>query len=383
MRLLFAGALGLLAPGLGHAAGYGTVSSLLMAEGLSVRSLGLSGAWTALAAGEDAPHANPAGLAALRGTALGGGHVLGLLGDRLSYVDLGLALGDAGAIGLNAAYWGGEDTARDAFGNDLGTFSNRQTLAGLTLAKALSPGWSLGLGAKGLIEENGGQSDQSFAGDLGIQGPLGWRRGRFGLAVLNAGQQVSRGAGLPNAPTPLRVALGAAVPFLTPDWHWEADLQSLPYEGQARLLLGSELKMSVNDWQPQSEHGRFNAPAPAQLSLRFGGSFGLLRQEDARLSLGAGIDLPPSTSVDYALQSLGELGLTHRFSVSLRFAAQLLAGSLGAELSAPYGLKVEPQIDGLLLSWDDANERVAGYNLYSDYGVLVERLNSKPIPGRT
>src|ERR1019366_1483856 len=51
-------------------------------------------------------------------------------------------------------------------------------------------------------------------------------------------------------------------------------------------------------------------------------------------------------------------------------------------LKAPYGLSVERRFDGLVIHWQDDNERVAGYNLYSDYGVLVDRLNPKPVEGR-
>ena len=359
-----------------HPAGFGTVSALLMAESLSVQPLGQGGAWTARAQGEASLQENPAGLAGQAGISLGGGQVLGLLDDRLTWLDAAAALGHGWGLGIQAAYQNGQDTARDAFGNDLGTFSDTASLGGLALGLDLGAGWRVGLGAKGLSENNGGQVASSAAADLGLQGPLGPAdSGRsFGIAVLNAGSTLP-GNGSSGLPTPLRIQAGAAVPLLTPRWQVEADAQDLPQEGQARLLLGSELGFDV-----PGEDGYHGA-------LRLGGQWGLLLAEDPVLCLGANLGNGPDWDLDYALQSLGALGLAHRFSLTLRFlghahgAAPVAAAGAGG-MTAPYGLRALRQIDGLLLSWQDDDAGVKGFNLYSDYGVLVERLNPAPVEGK-
>lgn len=352
------------------AGAFGTTGSLLMAEGLAVRPLGAALAFTALADDEASLHINPAGLARLDGFAVGGGHVLGLLGTRVSYLDLAYSQPQSAALGMQAAYFGDSDTLRDGAGNALGTFENRQMLLGLALAKELLPGWRVGLQIKGLREEYAGSGSNSFAGDLGLQGPLarGWR---FGLAVLNAGQQGAFAGNSQTYQTPLRVQGGVALPLFTPAWKLELDLQGLPYEQQARLLLGSELKVDLAG----EDHAR--------LALRGGTQAGLIKAEDSRLYLGAGVELPPHYALDYALLNLGTLGLTHRISLALHFQGTPDLGPRAEGLGAPYGIKVIDQYDGLLITWSDTNERVAGYNLYSDYGVLAERLTPKPVTGRS
>ena len=340
-----------------------------MAEGLAVRPLGAAFAFTALADDESSVHINPAGLARLEGFAVGGGHVLGLLDTRLSYLDLAYSLPQSGALGLQAAYMGDSETQRDGYGIETGNFDNHQLLLGLALAKELAPGWRVGLQAKGLQESYAGSASTSLAGDLGVQGPLprGWR---FGLAVLNAGQQQAE-SGRDSYGTPLRVQGGVAVPVFTPAWKLEMDLQGLPQEQQLRALIGTELKVDIA------------AQEPTRLALRGGTQVGFLRAEDSRLYLGAGVELPPNYALDYALLNLGTLGLTHRFSLALRFqGARATPGPPAAALGSPYGVKVTEQFDGLLITWADPNERVSGYNLYSDYGVLAERLTPKPVVGR-
>ena len=188
--MLCLGLLGLARPV--QSAAFGTTGSLLMAEGLAVRPLGAGFAFSALTDDESSLQVNPAGLARLNGLAVSGGHVLGLLGTGISYVDLGHGLPGTGALGIQAAYFGDSDTQRDVYGVAQGSFDDRQVLVGLGLAKELAPGWRLGLQAKGLQESYAGSSTNSVAGDLGLQGPLprGWR---FGAAILNAGQALDPG----------------------------------------------------------------------------------------------------------------------------------------------------------------------------------------------
>jgi hypothetical protein len=365
-----------LAPFCAYAGAFGGSGALLMAEGLAVRPLGAGGAFVALSDDESSLHVNPAGLARLDGLALSGGHVLGLLGTQLSYVDLGYSLREAGAVGLQAAYFGDSDTLRDSQGTELGTFEDRQVLVGLGLAKEMRPGWRFGFQAKGLREEYAGNGSTSFAGDVGLQGPLpyGWR---FGVALLNAGQQLPSATGVETFAPPMRIQGGVALPFFTPAWKVEADVQGLPNEQQVRLLFGTELKADITG----DKTGK-NPQPDSRLALRCGTQVGLMRSEEPRLYLGAGVELPPSYALDYALLNLGTLGLTHRFSLALHFQGKRDLGPPAEGLSAPFGIHVTEQFDGLLITWSDPNERVAGYNLYSDYGVIAERLTSKPVVGR-
>jgi hypothetical protein len=357
----------------GAGAAFGTTGALILAEGLAVRPLGLAGAYTALADDEASQHVNPAGLARVEGLQVGGGHGLGLLDERLSYLDLAWRPGRSLGLGLRAAHWGGQDQIRDAFGQELGSLNNQEVLLGLSLGAALASGWRLGLGLSAVQSDYGGRRLNSLAGDLGLQAELP-RGFRFGAALLNAGRSFDAD----ELPTPLRVRAGLAHDVFTPSWQLEADIEALPVEEQGRLLLGTEYRFAPTDAaaDPGDRRGESGRPV---LSLRAGVAVGLLQAEDARLSLGAGVALPPLTRIDYALLNLGPLGPTHRLSLSLSLARSAPPGPPGARLKAPYGLTVTAQNGGLVLQWQDANEAVAGYNVYSDYGVVVERLNPSPL----
>jgi hypothetical protein len=360
------------------AGGFGSTGALLMAEGLAVRNQGLGQAFSALADDEASLQVNPAGLARQQGLSIGGGHVLGLLDDHTSYLHGAWRAGANVGLGLQAAYASVDDEARDVFGNFQGTFSDRQILGGLGLGFTVAPGWRLGLAGKALQEDLGGSTSLALAGDLGLQVdlPRGWSAG---ASLLNVG---SEDTGTERLSTPVRVQAGVSAPFFSPRWQVEADLQDLPVEEQARLLVGTEISFDLND-----ALGPDAGPsAPQRLRLRAGGQFGFLKQEAARLSLGAGIGFGPNFTLDYALQDLGVLGQTHRFSLSLRFLQPGSAhpdGPVSTAMSAPYGLQVTPQFDGLLISWQHDDKAVLGYNLYSDYGVLVERLNNEPLSKNT
>lgn len=358
-----------------RAGGFGSTGALLMAEGLAVRPQGMAQAFSALADDESSLQANPAGLARQQGLSLGGAQVLGLLDDRISLVHGAWRVGSAVGIGFQAAFASAEDQGRNAFGVETGGFSDRQTLAGLGLGFEPLPGWRFGFAAKGLLEDLGGAQSQAVAGDAGLQVDLaqGWRAG---AALLNAGS-VDAGGGT-RLSTPMRVQAGVSAPFFTPRWQVEADLQELPVEEQLRLLLGTEIGFSLDEGAGEGSQ------RPTRAALRGGAVAGLLKNEALRLSLGASLGFGPHFTLDYALQDSGVLGQTHRFSLSLRFSPSAAAsahvdGPAAAELSAPYALEVTPQFDGLLIRWQHDDQAVKGYNLYSDYGVLVERLNAEPL----
>jgi hypothetical protein len=343
-----------------HAA-FGGTSGLLLAEPLSVRPMGLAGAFASQADDESAIQANPAGLSQVRGFSLGGGQLIGLLGLQASQLSVVTSVAPRVSLGLMAAYLYDSDTLRDATGNESGTFSNSNLLAILALGAGLGPGWRLGGGFKLLQESYAGLNSLSVAGDLGVQGPV-WRGIRFGALAQNLGVSL-----------PLRLQGGFSLPLFVTNWRLNLEAQDLAAEGQWRSLIGSELTFDLGDGDPKAHE------LPLQGALRAGFAGGLGQSELGRASFGAGLTLPPSYALDYALVSVGELGATHRLSLALRFPGARQASLPGAALAAPYRLEAEEMPGGILLSWEDPNERVEGYNLYADYGVMADRVNAKPI----
>ena len=342
-----------------------------MAEGFAVKPQGQANAAVASADDETSLHSNPAGLARLHGLALGGGHILSYLDTRISYLDLASGLGNSGTLGVQVGYLSDTDTRRDAYGKDQGEFTNTNLLAGLAYALPLVANWRLGLGAKYLHESYAGLARSSLAGDLGLQASLagGWQ---LGAAVQNFGAQLS--SATPTYATPLRVQAGVASTFFLPTWVMELDLQALPFEGTARLLYGTTLSIEIPEWRVQAGPAQ---PNP-QVHVRAGLAAGLITSEPTRLNLGAGLDLPPTYSVDYALVNQGILGNTHRFSLSLHYAGIEFKGPSGADLAAPYALKAAETLEGLVLEWQDVNEKTEGYNIYNETNIGPDRLTPRP-----
>ena len=346
-----------------------------MAQPLSVRPTGMGQAFTSQADDESSIQSNPAGLSQVRGFTLGGGQLIGLEGLQASDLSVVTALSSQSALGLEAAYLYDSDTYRDAYGNPYGSFNNSNLLADLAFGSALGQGaWSLGGGVKVLQESYALSNSLSLAADLGIQGPV-WRGIRFGAVAQNLGAQL-QSQSTATSPLPIRLQGGLSLPFFMSNWRLNVEAQDLPEDGQLRAMVGTELRLDLGEVDPKTQE------LPLRASLRAGFSGGLSYGEPGGASFGAGLELPPTYALDYALASNGDLGPIHRISLSLRFPGAALPAPPGSGLSAPYHLRITEEADGILLSWDDANPRVAGYNLYADYGVLVDRLNTKPVRHR-
>jgi hypothetical protein len=165
---------------------------------------------------------------------------------------------------------------------------------------------------------------------------------------------------------------GAAAPLYQKMWWLAVEAQALPLDSQLRLQAGTELNLDIS---------AYDKGEPLRLSLRAGLRAGVIQEEETRPSFGFGLFIPPSYQLDYAALTSGIFPTTHRFSLSLRFL-ELGPGTPPASgLSAPFHLEVAQELDGILLTWEDSNPRVDGYNIYADYGVLVERLTPKAVKG--
>ncbi len=349
----------------------GQSGALFLADPLQPRALSLGQAWVAAADQESSLGLNPAGLAKLRGASLNAGHSLGFLGTQFSNLSLGLGLSQGVGLGIRAAYLFDQDKLTDGFGNILGEFGDQDLLLGLGLGFEIVPRWRLGFELKYFRQNLAGSEASAFAADVGLQGPL-LPRLRWGLAAQNMGTGID--GHLKNFPLALRVQGGISLAFLNNLTRFSLDAQALPNEGQARAMAGLEFGFRSTDFDAISKSEKLS-----RYFLRLGIAQGFLTTEDARLSAGAGVIFEPNLELNYALLSVGPLPAQHRFGLSLRFENARLPGPRGASLSAPYGLGSEREPDGLRLRWQDANERVEGYNLYADWGVNLDKLNIKPI----
>ena len=194
----------------------------------------------------------------------------------------------------------------DISGNTLGSFTPRDQVFTVSYSKAIlefsdkdidvSIGVSLKYIKSGIVD-----SAKSYAGDVGVMtynfGDIPYR-----LAVT----ATNMGGGLTydkeSNPLPLTFKLGAAVnPFRN---LLVATDVVLPKQNKPNVLLGVELATAPNELTRLCVRGGLNAQ---QMSDGLGG-----------LSLGIGATLH-FFSLDYAFVPMGELGATHRISLTFDF----------------------------------------------------------------
>lgn len=324
MRVLLAAFAVSIAPA--FASGPGTSAGQFLRIPVGARAPALGGAFSALADDITAIHYNPAGLAQLEGKEAAISYNAYFKDTASQFLGYGQKIGActlAGAINLFAV----KDiekrsvSAGDADKPDLGTFKAQDM--------ALSLGWGhkfdvsgkdLNVGAAlkyitsdlgdttgvGLSIGNKDAKADTVAVDLGVMAPLGEPESMMGgslqgsLAVLNLGGELKYAN--EGDPLPLNIKPGVA-------WKGKAGGKALNAVLDADLIVND----SVNLINLGFEYWMIE-----QLGLRAGYQLG--RDKGAGPGIGAGLGFRHAgLGVDYAFVPFGDLGDTHRVSLSLKF----------------------------------------------------------------
>lgn len=272
--------------------------------GAGARSLGMGGAYTALADGAYAVYWNPAGLAraekrqvALSHAELGNG----TRHDHIAYAHPTSRAAFGGAVTyLSHGAIGG----RDALGRPTGNYDASDAAA--TFAAAVKTEFAdLGLSVKYIRSHIASSEAQGAALDAGVKRelPAGDGKVLLGAALRNMGP------GLKFADQrndlPLRAAFGAAYRF-EKGHSLAVEFQKGPRGAGSEGGAGGEYK---------AFEGVFLRLGYTSKSAAAGGAgFDAARG----LTLGLGLERG-GYSLDYAAQAAGELGNTHRFTLSARF----------------------------------------------------------------
>ncbi|OGR81604.1 MAG: hypothetical protein A2X32_03530 [Elusimicrobia bacterium GWC2_64_44] len=194
----------------------------------------------------------------------------------------------------------------DISGNTLGSFTPRDSVYTISYSKAILEfsdkdiDVSIGVSAK-YIKSSIVSSARSYAADVGIM-TYNFSDIPYRLAVT----ATNMGGGLTfdkeSNPLPLTFKLGAAVnPFR--NMLVAADVV-MPKANRPNLLLGAELATAPNEL--------------TRLCVRAGLNAQKMRESVGGLSLGLGATLH-FFSLDYAFIPMGELGTTHRLSLTFDF----------------------------------------------------------------
>lgn len=269
------------------------------------RAAALGGAYCA--AGDDAwaVFSNPAGTALPSRQEIALGHnewLAGLRNESLAYV-YPLASGAALFGGVNALLSGAMDNY-NASGQKTGSFNSQEGALSFGVSGALGGGYYGGAALKGLYQSAAGAGAAAWAGDAGLLKKSGdWT---IGASAANFGGAMKLGS--TSFPLPLMLRGGLAWRFL--DLYRLSGEVLKAGESAAAAALGAEAEFL------SGPHESFFARA----GYRPGRSL----YAGSGISAGLGFK-SGDLRVDYAFTPYGELGNSHRLTLSLRFGRERAA----------------------------------------------------------
>ncbi|MBI4802130.1 MAG: PorV/PorQ family protein [Elusimicrobia bacterium] len=290
----------------------GTTGAGFLNLGMGARPIAMGGAYSAVADDASAVYWNPAGLVRSEGASFMFMHASYLSGISFDYLSFASSKGDS-AFGGSLGYMNaGSIDQTDNSGNPLGSYQPRDYCGTLSYAADLevlgaeTGRFSAGLSAKFLsstITRKAGTVafDAGLAGKIELFGaPL-----RLGFVAQNVGPGLKYDN--KRDPLPTTYKLGGAVD-VSGSWLFSAELAA-PRGNAPYLSLGTE-------------HTAYSSDNMSVL-LRAGMNTLTLSDISGLNGISGGLGLAFSrVSVDYAVMLFGELGMTHRLSMTLKLGSQ-------------------------------------------------------------
>jgi hypothetical protein len=300
--LSFAGLLVLAAlarPGLAAVASVASLADPLDNAGAGARPIAMGSAFVGVADDPSALFWNPAGLGGLQNVDLALDHNAWLAGIVQETLVLGLPMGDLGGFGFSANYVNyGSLPGYDDSGAKTADYSADRYGFDAGWGKEILSGLSAGAALKGSAQVIDGSTYSDLSLDLGaLWSP--WRELRLGLDYSNLGTPV---AGYPLA-ADLRVGGSYRFELAKTNHLLVAAAASFEPQGVNRLQVGVEDQI----YSFLAIRAGYQA---AQTDTEIQGVDGL------SLGVGATVD---NFTLDYAFLPYGDLGTTHRISLSYEF----------------------------------------------------------------
>lgn len=263
------------------------------------RAVGLGDAYVALASGSDALDWNPAGMNSVRDLQASASHLSYVQDIGVDTLNLALPIYGLGAWGLGLDYLYSSDTGFDNWGNSTGDFNIFDFSAKVAISFELP--WDMHVGGlyKILREGYGPQLTMGSAFDLGWQWKSLFDHLDLGVTAGNLGTPIALGQSFGLLPMTFK---GGAALHLGEHLLISSDYDYQMVDFVSKVHLGAELG---------SDAGPFHVAAR--------GGYTLSPQQDlgglAGLGVGGGISFGRWTA-DYAWQPMGDLGSTHRISLT-------------------------------------------------------------------
>lgn len=288
-----------LAPACPVSAGRGTDAAPFLKVDTGARSVGMGGAFAAVADDASAIFHNPAALALAGRKEIMFSHtewVEGIRNETLSYVH---PTGTDWAFGGGARMlFSGPMKKYDRNGVDLGHFSHNEGFFSAGAALGLGDNFSAGLAVKYIYQDADKESASAYAADAGLLYYDDYLR--FALAMENAGSKLKLYQDKFSLPSGYKAA--CAWQAMESSW-LTAQVTYRPIGGYS-VAAGAEHKFVVLRDN--------NVFARAGYMSRDGSYAG------SGLALGLGVG-NSSLKLDYAFTPFGDLGNVHRFSFSAKF----------------------------------------------------------------
>jgi hypothetical protein len=280
----------------------GTTAAGFLKEGAGARAAGMGEAYSALVDEAGAIYWNPAALATLRRPSVTLMHSASVASMSYEFAAYGQKLGDKGGFGLGVQRQSaGSLGGRDESGFETGGFSPVDTAFLAGAARRLGP-VSLGASAK-LVQSKIVKSASTAAADLGVLWP-GTAGGKWSAALTatNLGGKLRYEKDSEQLPSAWRAGIG-----YRPSGSWALGLDAVvPNDNGGYLAAGAEWIAASND--------RYSLAIRAGYNGRSSGNEG--GSEGFAAGLGFGFR---GVGVDYAFVPMGDLGQSHRISLSYSF----------------------------------------------------------------
>ncbi|TPW21867.1 MAG: hypothetical protein FD126_265, partial [Elusimicrobia bacterium] len=285
-----------------RAAGAGAEPFNFLFLDADARPVGMGGAYTALVGDANSLLYNPAGLARVVGHEASFMHNQHFREITQEYAAYASRWGFG--ANLNALRFGktGRTTYSNPGGGGLSSVDMNSLALGAGYGREVTPGLRAGAGVKLIRESIAGVTAQGYALDLGVQHDVAFLPG---------------------------LALGAAVQNIGPAVRYQRDSEKLPMNTRfggayAFRLLGAAHTAALDVSKTRSESpvvaAGLETLAAGVLPVRFGFN----TRNDAGPGVTAGIGWRgESFGLDYAFVPYGELGMGHRFSVTVRWGQEV------------------------------------------------------------
>lgn len=309
--------------------GVGTQALPLQQSGGTARAMGMGSAVVAVSQGSASLLWNPAGLSRMDSKEIGIHHNSGL-GDIVQEIAVfGMPLGEVkeegkgGSMGGLAASVGyvnyGKFDGTNLLGEGTGGYHASDFLGSLGWGMEIIPGVSGGITVKGNHANFDSKKFNTFSSDIGFL----WNaipNLDLGLGYSN----INLGGGMNGSDVASGWRLGAGY---TIDRHWLlAASTELQEKAMKRVQFGTEYLI-----------GNLEEKANV-LALRGGYQLSFPNRELgvwSGLSMGLGYTITRSIAVDYAMLPAGDLGISHRLSVTFKFNGPAKAKPVVAAAAVP------------------------------------------------